>query len=114
MRLMAISWWFIVSGCSAATDPLPELAQGLSGAYAEGERAFDRRLKQRFPPGTSERELTDALERQGFRRLPPVDGVEDATFFRDRFPFRTIWSVRWRTDRGRVIAIWGVYGVQAP
>ena len=69
-----------------------------------------------FPVGMSEQRLRAELRRQGFELLAgqfPGD-VNVATFYRNELISRTIWSIRWRATGGRVVEIWGVYGVQAP
>jgi len=95
--------------------PVPAIARGLPPNYTQGTKELCRRVEAGFPVGTPEEDLIAALRAQGFAIGPPRDGVSDATFERtDLFVFRTIWSVRWRAEQGRVTGIWGVYGVQAP
>jgi len=95
----------------------PDIGKGLPPDYAEGTKAFDARVKARFPPGTSEEALRAELKRQGFERLPDhpdPDGLRCATFCRNELIFKTLWSVRWRANGGRVGEIFGVYGCVAP
>ncbi len=101
----------LLFGCNPAE---PEIGRGLPTGYAEGERLFDRRVKEMFPIGTSEERLLEELQKQGFELLPAFDGVNDATFTRDNWIFQTIWSVRWRAEEGRIKDIWGVYGGRGP
>lgn len=93
---------------------LPDLVAGLPSDVREGERAFDGRVKERFPMGTSEDAVKAELQKQGFDLLPAYDGVQDATFFRKRVPFTTLWSVRWKANSGRLTDVWGVYGIRGP
>jgi hypothetical protein len=95
----------------------PEIGRDLSSNYADGKKVFEARLKARFPVGTSEQALLDELRRQGFERLPDHPGLGDfksATFCRNELIFRTIWSVSWRSEGGRILEILGVYGCIAP
>lgn len=97
---------------------LPALARDLPSNVAQAEAAFDKRIKERFPAGTPENQLIAELKHQGFDRLASARDEEgdwhDATFYRRRFPFTTLWSVRWRAAAGRVDRVWGVHGIRAP
>ncbi len=108
--LDSISWLF------GRRPRAPEIGRGLPWSYLEGERAFDARVKARYPAGTPEERLVAELHGQGFAlsRHPGFDGVTVADYVSSQFVFRTIWSVRWRANQGRVRDIWGVYGVRAP
>ena len=95
---------------------LPPIARGMPSKYAEGKEVFDARIKARFPVGTQEEDLIAELREQGFP-LPSCLGPDawaSSTYNRTLFVFRTIWSVRWRAEDGRVTEILGVYGVVAP
>lgn len=104
---------FLLIGCKPQA---PTIGRELPSNYAEGQKIFDARLKSRFPVGTPEERLVEELGEQGFviPRIQAPDGVRYAQFTSTHLVFRTIWSVRWRADDGRVAEIWGVYGVQAP
>ena len=93
---------------------LPDLVAGLPSDVQESEAAFDFRVKERFPAGTSEDAVKAELRQQGFDLLPAYDGVQDATFYRKRFPFTTLWSVRWRANSGMITDVWGVHGIRGP
>jgi hypothetical protein len=110
-RLVVLIASILLFACKPAE---PQIGRDLPSTYAEGEQVFDRRVKVRFPAGTSEQSVIAELHRQGFRLLPTREGVRDATFIRDEWIFQTIWSVRWRAKDGRIQEIWGVYGGRAP
>ena len=111
MKLPLAAVLFGLTGC---TDGVPELGRGLSDNLVQANDEFDHRVKERFAVGMPESELVTELSRQGFERLPPYRGVQDATFYHREFPFVTIWSIRWRTSDGKVTDIWGVHGVRGP
>jgi hypothetical protein len=102
----------LLSGCNPVR---PEIGRDLPEDVTQAERIFDARVKARFPVGTDERRLLSELQRQGFRPSPNFgDGIRDASFYRDEFVTKTVWSVRWRANAGHVVEIWGVYGILAP
>ena len=97
--------------------PLPPLARGLPSKVLEAEPLFDRRVKARYPVGTPEEAVMGELGAQGFRPVGGTDGpagYRDLTFRRKRFPFTTLWSVRWRARAGKIEEIWGVHGIRGP
>jgi len=73
---------------------------------------FDSRVRQRFPPGSSEDDLKAELAKQGFK-LAEYDGVHDATLYRG-WIVKAMWSVRWKSQYGRITDLWGVFGYKAP
>jgi len=94
---------------------LPELAAGLPATVTEARAAFDARVRARFAIGTTEASLISELAGEGFKpSYWEADDLHDATFRRRRFPFATLWSVRWRSESGRITEIWGVYGIRGP
>jgi hypothetical protein len=111
-KLLLLFLLATIAACGPAKEP--DIGKGLPPNYIVGERLFDERVKRQFPIGTSEKSLVAELERQGFSKLQTYEGVHDATFKQREFPTETIWSVRWRATDGRVVEIWGVYGVRAP
>jgi hypothetical protein len=92
---------------------LAELVADLPRKLPEGELAFDARVRERFPSGTSEEELKADLLKQGFKLLPEFDGVYDASLYRG-WIVKAMWSVRWKSQRGRITVAWGVFGYKAP
>ena len=97
---------------------LPELARDLSSDVRQAGPLFDRRVKEQYPVGMSADALLTELKTNGFRLVGESHDergvVRDATFYRRRFPFATLWSVRWRESAGKIEEIWGVYGVIGP
>lgn len=94
------------------TRRLPELAAGLPHKLPEAEVEFDARVKQRFPPGTSEDDLKAELVKQGFK-LAEYRDVHDATLYRG-WIMKAMWSVRWKSQHKRITDLWGVFGYKAP
>lgn len=92
----------------------PALGRDLPPEYAEGEKVFDRRVKAKFPIGTSEGDLIAELRSQGFSVDFRGRCVVQSAKIERGLIFRTGWSVRWRAKAGRIEEIWGVYGVAAP
>jgi hypothetical protein len=81
----------------------------------EAEAAFDARVRARFAIGTAEDVLISEIAEQGFKlTYRAMDGLHDATFYRRRFPFTTLWSIRWKSEAGRITEIWGVFGIRGP
>ena len=91
----------------------PELGKGLPAAYREGEKQFDRRVKTRFPIGSSENELIAQVVNEGFRLDRNGGPIRSATLTRGLIA-KTLWSVRWRSNNGRIDEVWGVYGAITP
>jgi hypothetical protein len=98
---------------SACGSKVPQLARDLPSTYTEGEKVFDARLKAKFPPGTDEDKLVEALSGDGFKILVSPTG-RFATFSDGRFPVASVWNIGWKTDAGKVTEIWGVYGGRGP
>ena len=90
----------------------PSIGRDLPSNYDEGERAFDERVRARFPIGTSEACLVKELRSQGFS-IVFSPKMADATITRGLI-MKTIWSVRWRAREDRLEEVWGVYGAIAP
>jgi hypothetical protein len=93
----------------------PLLGRNLPSTFSEGEKVFDKRVKERFPIGTSETSVVDELEGQGFSvdPAPFADEWRRATIRRGIL-IQTLWSVHWRAGANRIENIAGVYGVIAP
>jgi hypothetical protein len=95
-------------GCGA--NP-PEIARDLPRDYAQGERVFEDRLKQRFPISSNEADLVAELMRQGFEMKSSRD-ARYANFSDDAFPVTTVWRIIWKASDGKITEISGIrYGV---
>jgi hypothetical protein len=103
-------WWM------NAAPRLPELLQGLGDSRsAENQQAFERRLTERFPAGTSEAALVAALRDQGFRidAARREAGFDRAADFEDHC--RRGGAARWSTDaEGRIERVTGGYYIHCP
>jgi hypothetical protein len=103
-------WWM------RSAPPLPALLQGL-GDFRESanQKAYEQRLKERFPPGSDPAALLRALADDGFQTRPTQ---RDATFdrpagFQDLC--RRGGNVRWTLDAaGRIGEVTGGYYVHCP
>lgn len=103
-------WWM------RSAPPLPELLQGLGDFRdSSNQQAYERRLKERFPPGSDAAALLRELANEGFQTRP---ALKEASFdrpagFDDKC--RRGGSVRWSTDdAGRVADVTGGYYVYCP
>jgi hypothetical protein len=102
-------WWL------KDVTPLPQLLQGLGDFKDEAnQQAYERRLRERFPPGTAEAALVAALQSDGFE----VKSDKEASFDR-RAGYDDVCrrggSVRWTTDaKGLLATISGGYYAYCP
>ena len=96
--------FFFMAGCQAAE---PEIARGLPPGYAEANAAFDQRIKQRFPVGTSEKRIVRELEAQSFV-VKSHPGWKEASFTKSHIATETVWSVRWTASDSIVRKRWGL------
>ena len=103
----------VLLAVTACGSKVPELAQDLPSNYAEGQQVFDARLKAKFPPGTDEAKLVEALKNDGFT-VSESSNEHFATFNDGSFPVASVWNIGWKTDAGRLTEIWGVYGGRGP
>ena len=107
-RRSLLVWAFVFLAACQRSEP--EIGRGLPSEYAAATEAFDRRIKQRFPPGTNEKSLVRALEVQGFTVIKH-GGWSEANFSKNYLLFETIWSVRWKESDSSVREIEGLlYG----
>ena len=99
----------VTPACDESSDrPLPELARNLPQGWAEADLAFKERVRNRFPVGTPQKDVVDALESQGFTIAP--DGKR-ASFEQPNIVCRLTWRIFWATDEVQNIRrIDGVYG----
>ena len=99
--------------------PLPPLLQGIAGDFGgrDGPNAFDHRLKEQYPVGSSEAALVQELSAERFQlAIPPNTVTKTATFLRlgsltdiARRDAYVSWTV---DDKGRLTSIAGHYFVQ--
>ncbi len=95
----------------SARVPLPEIAQGLSRSRDEAGAEFDRRVRNAYPIGSSERVMMEALSKEGFS-LTTQGGFPSARFERSGLFCRTLWIVYANADaEGRITVAEGNYGV---
>jgi hypothetical protein len=102
-------------GTSDWRRPDPPLIQNLAGAGSSAQNgSFAVRLKQRFPPGSSEQALGEALRAQGFVQNDwggRTGSQHNAAWSRGGFPCVTDARVDWTADaQGRLVTIGGLYG----
>jgi hypothetical protein len=98
---------------SSVSRPASPLTAGLGGGtWSELTAKFDARLHHRFQPGVAEKDLTEELAREGFRRVSwrGPDGAEVAERREDSFACNIAARVYWRADAaGRVQTLRGEY-----
>lgn len=95
--ILAIVFSSTVNGCAVWNyiKPKPELIKNLPNNISLAETKFDRRIKQRFLVGSSERKLIQDLKSQGFQ----VNSfARNAVFKTSNLACRLNWIIRWETD----------------
>ena len=101
---------------SLALRPSTPLTMALPRDWQAARSEFDRRIKARFPLGSSARGMVAELQRQGFTRPTwdtPVTQEHQATRTKSTFVCIIVAEVGWRTNSdGRLMAVKGVYGEQ--
>ena len=108
MKLALIPLSMMLANCDPNEAPSPPVAGLEDLTVDDSRRELDRRLAERFAPGTSEEALVSALEAEGFQvgqQAPFCDRPNCAST--ERWPDRIgglAWSVHWTTDRGGQIA----------
>lgn len=107
---------FVVALIAGFFHPTPPIARGLSSTIAMSEQQFEDRVEATFPLGSSEAEMIETLERQGFTR-------QEADFGGDvgRLPYMGVSlprgfcgvniSIYWEAEQGRLTEVRGNYGV---
>ena len=75
--------------------PKPELLRNLPSNISQAEAKFDRRVKQQFPLGSSERELVRELKSQDFQVR---SFNKSAVFKTSNLACRLNWIISWKTD----------------
>jgi hypothetical protein len=96
-----------LGGC---VDSPPRIGQGLPGNIEEARIAFDRRVKEQFPVGSSEKDLREELRRQRFVFVPSRDssaGGYSAIYDAGQLVCRVTWVVSWSAEAERIARIAG-------
>ncbi len=112
-----------LTACEGSAGQVPPIGADLPEKVDQAQPAFDQRVKQRFPLGSEAAAMISALKQQGFEgpeswepdfeQPSPGEHIRSMDF-RSGSLFSTLWSVRWRENRGKITEIWGVYGIIAP
>jgi hypothetical protein len=96
-------------GCA---NPVPQLARGLPRGLSPTSD-FDQRIRERFPIGSEESNLSGELHRERFsiRSATNLDGVYQFAGYYDHheLPCRESWTVLWSAERGKITAVGGRY-----
>jgi hypothetical protein len=99
-----------VSGCAVSQ---PQIGRNLPSAFDDANRAFDARVDERFPIGSSEDTLVAELKREGFKVSENTTEAATFKFFAlydaPGLPCRLFWKVLWTSDDGKITAIAGRY-----
>ena len=95
--LLAIIFSSTVNGCAVWNyiKPKPELIENLPSNISHAESKFDRRIRQQFLVGSSERKLIQDLKSQGFQ---VNSSTQSAVFKTSNLACRLNWIIRWKTD----------------
>jgi hypothetical protein len=105
---------FLAPSLAFDDRPPSPLVSGLSDEWSAADAEFARRLRSRFPIGSSEAAMTEELRRQGFIRQDWTSGAtmeREAMRQESSFPCRVRARVYWRaTQHGQLTAIRGRYG----
>jgi hypothetical protein len=95
-----------LSGCVVSPPPL---GAGLSHNYTEASPAFDQRIKNQYPVGSSEDVLRAELHNERFQVLQGIDPTlrywYAASFDTLGAACRNKWTVWWNADRGTITEI---------
>ena len=99
------------SGCAVR---IPEIGRNLPPAWDDANHAFDARVQERFPVGSSEAALVTELKREGFivsdSKVEPETYKSIALYDRPGLPCRLTWRVLWASEDSKISAIAGHYG----
>lgn len=89
--------------CACVESP-PRIGQGLPANFAEARTAFDQRVKERFPVGSSESALVTELRREHFR-ISPFSATREVS----NFVCRLMYEVDWKAADGEITEVGGVF-----
>ena len=102
-----------VLSLSSCADSRPPIGSGLPWDIAEGRSAFNQRVTDRFPVGSSEQALLTELRRERFTvtAIPQPDPYQSrAAYTAHQIVCAATWTVVWRSEDGTIAAIAGGYG----
>jgi hypothetical protein len=107
-RILAILITLILSACA---DSPPAIGSHLPGSFSVTSDAFDQRLKARFPVGSDEAALREAMMQQRFVITRDTDSPFSfsAKYVANELVCRADWVIRWSVFEGKVAAIGGSY-----
>ncbi len=100
---------------SACATPGPRLGRDLPANFADANRAFDERVRARFPVGSSELLLRDELRAEHFKigAVTPKGSAGyqfNAEHGGSIIPACDLeWTVYWAADDGRIVRIGASY-----
>ncbi len=102
--------WLQLEKLSPRSVPL---TVGMTGDWTTVTKRFDARVRQRFPIGSSESDMGNALSQQGFSQVDwgGATGTEhEAVRREDNFVCRVAARIHWRaTADGRLTSVRGSY-----
>jgi hypothetical protein len=108
---LALLLILLASGCAVR---IPDLGRNLPSDFADANHAFDARIQDRFPIGSSEAALLTELEQEGFvvsdSTVDPATYKSVAIYDRPGLPCRLTWRVFWSSEDSKISAISGHYG----
>src|SRR5215470_14150116 len=95
------------SVCACVGNP-PRIARGLPENYAQARPAFDQRVKERFPIGSTEAALVAELRRERFQ-IRETTQPRSATRDVGQLVCRRTYVVDWSASDGKIAGISGNY-----
>jgi hypothetical protein len=101
----------LLAGCAVQVPPI---GRNLPSSSIDENHAFDARVQERFPIGSSEAALITELEHEGFTlsdsKVEPEIYKSMALYDRPGLPCRRTWRVLWKSEDAKISAIAGHYG----
>jgi hypothetical protein len=100
----------LLAGCAIR---IPPIGRHLPSTFVDENHAFDARVRERFPIGSSEPALVAELEHEGFTlsdsKIEPETYKSIALYDLPGLPCRLTWRVLWNSDDAKISAIAGHY-----
>lgn len=104
---LVLTPWLLHVGVVPRPSPL---TRDLPSSFAAAGKAFDARIKARFPPGTPQTRLVAELRRQGFHSGPGLGAEDEMVREHNTLVCAIAARVYWiPNDHGQVWRIRGVY-----